>query len=153
MKYLPLEERREKAEALIELTGAKMPGTLMMTSEQLKEAANTGFDIGAHTVNHPILKTLSDQKAAEEIAESRNILQGVLDRPIDLFAYPNGVPGTDYSARDAKLVADIGFKAAVSTQPGYSSSETNRYELRRFTPWDKRPATFLGRLLKNYSGS
>jgi peptidoglycan/xylan/chitin deacetylase (PgdA/CDA1 family) len=46
--------------------------------------------IGSHTLTHPILTTLSEEDLEAEIGGSRLVLQDKLQRPIELFAYPNG---------------------------------------------------------------
>jgi 2-methylisocitrate lyase-like PEP mutase family enzyme len=74
-----------------------------------------------------------------------------LGRRIDLFAYPNGRPGRDYAPEHAKLVRELGFKAAVSTSWGAARSGHDLYQLPRFTPWDKTPLRFVLRLFRNYS--
>lgn len=150
IKYLPTECRLEKTQQLVELTGTRLPEDLMLSSSQLLELSERGVEIGAHTVSHPILRLLDSTRASSEIEQSRNNLVEILNKPVDLFAYPNGVPGVDYDLRHPTMLARLGFKAAVSTCAGYSVKETNIFELRRFTPWDSAPGKFLLRLLLNY---
>ena len=99
---------------------------------------------------HPILANLSADEARHEIAKSSSLLSNILDKPIKLFAYPNGVPGKDYTERDARIVESLGFQCAVSTASGVSTAATDPYQLKRFTPWDNKPSRFYLRLLKNY---
>ncbi len=149
LKHLAPQERAAKVRWLEGRVGANLPDNLMMSSEQLRSLVAQGMDIGAHTRFHPILARLTDAQAHEEIAGGREDLQHLLDRPVDLFAYPNGKPGMDFSERDARLVADLGFRAAVTTEPGVSISSTSAWALKRFTPWDKAPARFVVRMALN----
>lgn len=153
LKYLPQEERLEKSLAIAESTGARLPDDLMMSSQQLLDTANQGLEIGAHTVSHPILRNLSDQRARDEITRSRSELQARLNREVELFAYPNGKPGVDFTDRDVRLAGEAGFKGAVTTRAGFSAVSTNPFELRRFTPWDRSRWRFMARLLKNYTSA
>ena len=45
--------------------------------------------IGSHSMTHPILPTLSDAAIEVELRDSRRMLEAKLDRPADLFSYPN----------------------------------------------------------------
>jgi peptidoglycan/xylan/chitin deacetylase (PgdA/CDA1 family) len=98
-------------------------------------------------VNHPILRLLPDDAARAEIVDGRDALQALLQSPVDLFAYPNGRPGSDFAERDVALVREAGFAAAVSTASGVCTAASDRFQLPRFTPWDAAPARWLGRLV------
>ena len=45
------------------------------------------------------------------------------------------------------MVAEAGFEMAVSTRIGAVLDESDRYQLPRFTPWDRRMSLFGLRLL------
>jgi peptidoglycan/xylan/chitin deacetylase (PgdA/CDA1 family) len=98
-------------------------------------------------MTHPILRTLSDDVARDEIQLSRQALERITGRTIRTFAFPNGRPGDDYTVRDRDLVRDLGFEFALSTSPGVASSRSDLYQLPRFTPWDQEPSRWLMRLL------
>ena len=70
-----------------------------------------------------------------------------------LFAYPNGVPDHDYAAEHAAMVRECGFAAAVSTAWGSATRDTDRYQLPRFTPWDRSSLRYGVRLLHNLTRS
>jgi peptidoglycan/xylan/chitin deacetylase (PgdA/CDA1 family) len=107
------------------------------------------MEIGAHTATHPILTRLAPADARREIDQSRERLTAILGEPVSLFAYPNGKPGQDYGAEHVRMVRDAGFTAAVSTAWGVASTNSDLFQLPRFTPWDRRPAKFALRLLLN----
>ena len=60
--------------------------------DEIRQLANQGFEIGAHTVNHPILSRLPPARMLEEIRDSKSEIERQLDRPCRFFAYPNGGP-------------------------------------------------------------
>lgn len=128
---------------------SSLPENLMMTTQQVVKMFRSGVDIGGHTINHPILAKLSTQDAETEIIEGKKILESLIGSPIEYFAYPNGQPVQDYNADHIEIVKKCGFKAAVSTAWGVSSRGDDKYQLARFTPWDKKPEKFLFRLLVN----
>jgi peptidoglycan/xylan/chitin deacetylase (PgdA/CDA1 family) len=147
VKHLPPDQRRRQVERLCESVGADLPTDLMMTSDQVRRLTEAGMEIGAHTMTHPILRTLGAQNAAEEIDGSRVALEAITGRAVRAFAYPNGRPGEDYTERDRDLVASLGFKYAPSTRWGAATRESDVFQLPRFTPWDRTPARWLMRLL------
>ena len=153
LKYLPLPERDDKVQHVIESVGKPLPDDLMMTSDQVKNLHAAGMEVGAHTVNHPILSTLPDEDARQEISGSRAKIENIVGSAVNTFAYPNGTPGTDYSRRDVDLVRDLGFTTAVSTAWGVARPSTDSLQLPRFTPWDRSKHRFALRLMQNYGRS
>jgi peptidoglycan/xylan/chitin deacetylase (PgdA/CDA1 family) len=93
------------------------------------------MEIGGHTVKHPILLSLSEGDAHEEIAKGRAELESILGESIAGFAYPNGRPGGDYDDRHAAMVERQGFAYAVSTRWATCSKESDRFQLPRVAPW------------------
>ncbi len=148
-KYLAPIPRMAFVEQLAGACRAALPSTLMMTSAQVRALATAGMTIGAHTVSHPILARLGDVEARHEIAEGRAHLQQISGQCVSLFAYPNGKPGDDYLPRDVRLVRELGFEAAVSTAWGAASQTGDRWQVPRFTPWDRGRVAFGARLVRN----
>jgi peptidoglycan/xylan/chitin deacetylase (PgdA/CDA1 family) len=150
VKHLPTEQRSALVAEFCARIGAELPTDLMMTREQVRSLAAAGMEIGAHTLTHPILRNLTDEAARREIHESRSVLEGITGRTVRAFAYPNGRPGEDYSARDRAIVESLGFDYALSTRWGVASAKSDVFQLPRFTPWDQTPSRWLGRLLLTY---
>jgi len=148
LKEMPREPRDAEVERLVEQAGAALPEGLMMSRGQLRALHAAGMELGAHTVSHPILAHATPEEARAEIADSRAALEAIADAPVWLFAYPNGRPGIDYTTEHVRLVAELGFRGAVSTQWGANlTGRADPYQLRRFTPWDATPERFAARLL------
>lgn len=150
IKHLPPDDRLGRARSLATRIERPLPSNLMMTSDQVRSLAGTGMEVGAHTVNHPILRVLSDASAGAEIADSRRVLEAMIGQPVRAFAYPNGRPGDDYTERDRKLVESQQFELAVSTRAGVATTASDRFQLPRFTPWDRQPERWLARLLLTF---
>lgn len=148
VKHLESEQRALAAAQVAHSAGARLPDDLMMSTEQLRSLARA-MEIGGHTVNHPILTRVSTAQAREEIQANRAALATIAGRPITLFAYPNGVPVQDYAAEHVALVREAGYRAAVSTSWAAAAPDCDTYQLPRFTPWDRKPLHFVGRLLHN----
>ena len=149
LKYLPVAERRVATEAIATQAGVAPPTDLMMTSDEVRALRRTGMLIGAHTVTHPILARLNADQALAEIQDGQRTLQALLGERIGLFAYPNGKPGADYLPEHPNIVQQLGFDAAVSTAWGAAGTQTDLYQIPRFTPWDRTRGRFGLRLLRN----
>lgn len=80
-------------------------------------AASPVIEIGAHTLTHPPLATLSEDAAAAEMAGSRDRLEAETGRAVRHLAFPYGSPGTA-GVREARIAAALGFRTAVTTVPG-----------------------------------
>jgi peptidoglycan/xylan/chitin deacetylase (PgdA/CDA1 family) len=86
--------------------------------EIVELAADPLVTIGAHTVNHNMLKKMADESAVRaEMAMSRAVLEAALGRRPQHLAYPVGDP-TSAGPREFRIAAELGFKTAVTTRPG-----------------------------------
>ncbi len=149
IKYRAVPERQALVNDIAEMAAAPLPVDLMMTSSQVQQMQHAGMQIGAHTGSHPILARLSPTDARQEIVQSRDRLQALTGQRVGLFAYPNGKAGTDYLPEQARLVEELGFDAAVTTDWGAACTHTDPFRLPRFTPWDRSRMRFALRLCRN----
>ena len=150
IKYLDLEGREAAVQHLQRAAGVRtLPADLMMQSEQVRALHRAGMEIGAHTVNHPILTSLSAADAQRELSEGRSQLQQIIDAPVDVVAYPNGKPGRDYDRSHVAMVEHLGYRAAVSTAGGVSRSGDDLFQLPRFAPWSRSLLAWSAKLLLN----
>ncbi len=133
---------------LVQAAGQQMPDDLMMRSEQVLEMFRHGIDIGGHTVTHPILTSLSAELARHEISANRDALQAITGHRPTLFAYPNGKPDRDYDRCHARLVAEAGYTAAVSTAVGVSAPGRDAFEIPRFVLLETAPLQVVSRLMR-----
>ncbi len=124
------------------LRSKEIPFTLFITTsylhsheyineEQLKMLSSDPLcTIGAHSITHPMLRYSKDFQ--NEISGSKKILEEIICKPIDFFAYPYGRQSA-VSNRVRECVKKYGYKAAFSTifAPLSSVSLKNRYFLPR----------------------
>ncbi|WP_280154024.1 polysaccharide deacetylase family protein [Piscinibacter sp. XHJ-5] len=149
IKHFEQPQRDAATDAIVAAAGGRPSPALMMQPEQVRRLRTLGMDIGAHTVSHPILTRLDAQQARDEMASGKRALEQLLGEPVELFAYPNGVPGQDYAAEHVAMAQACGFRAAVSTAWGAASAQSDRFQLPRFTPWDRARWLYGARLLGN----
>ncbi len=84
------------------------------TREMVKEMHKKGIEIGAHTLNHFKLSTLTQEEQWKEIYNSKRLLEELIDDEVTSFCYPYG----DYDETTVKLVQKAGFHNAVTTEIG-----------------------------------
>ena len=149
IKHVDPNLREEVATHIGNLGGAHLP-KLMLSTDQLRRLSLAGVEIGGHTHSHPILASLSSESSKQEIALGKRKLEEQIGSPIRYFAYPNGCPGIDYLSEHTSYVEELGFEAALSTHWGVSGLNTDRYQIPRFTPWDKSRLGYIFRLALNH---
>jgi len=99
-----------------------------MSWNQARSLASAGFEVGAHTVNHPILSRIPLDEAKSEILASRDKINTELGHCSTTFCYPNGRPA-DYTG-DITEFCEQHFRAAICTSRG-TANVSELYELRR----------------------
>lgn len=86
-----------------------------MNVNQLIDVKSTGLvEIGAHTLNHPILTNETDEIASYEILRSIDWLKDILKCNIRYFVFPNG----NYGDREINILKNGGIKLAFTTERG-----------------------------------
>ncbi len=91
-------------------------------------AANNLFTFGAHTVTHPALANHDAQFQKKELMENRRFLREVTGQDINLLAYPYGI----YNEETLQVAAELGFKAAFTTEEKPVELNSSIYRLGRF---------------------
>lgn len=103
-----------------------------ISTEQLKEMAKDPLvTIGSHGVSHRVMTALSVDEQELELVESKETLQRLIGKSVDVYAYPHGQFSTD----TIKLLKKLNlYKAAfgVTGHPTNCFTESNRFDLPRF---------------------
>lgn len=150
LKHLPPASRQSRIDEMCSVIPVNPPNDLMMTSEHIRLLHEAGMEIGGHTVLHPILASTEKNAARAEIANGKEMLEGIIRAPVRFFAYPNGKPERDYLPEHVAMTRELGFEAAVSTAYGAARPGDDLYQLPRFTPWDRGgQARFVFRMIQN----
>ena len=147
-KYLPPDARAGLIRRLEHLVGDQLDADLMLTPAMVVELDRAGIEIGAHTISHPILTSLTDDSSRLEIEGGKQELEAIIGKPVRLFAYPNGKAGKDFDQRHTSMAREAGFAAAFTTAVGAVTGAQDLYQLPRSRPWDRTPLTFGLRLLR-----
>ncbi|MBN8698312.1 MAG: polysaccharide deacetylase family protein [Chitinophagales bacterium] len=117
LKCLPLKRINNIIASYRQQTGSEEKSPLNMNTDQLRELDASGLvTIGAHTINHPVLKNENDQDCFDEIDRSVKGLAEMLHHPVRYFAYPNGRPVLDFGERETNYLHKAGISMAFSTE-------------------------------------
>lgn len=112
------------------------PLDYVLSSQQIRELHQAGFEIGSHTVSHPRLTELGVEIIRAELVESKRHLENVIGSSVETFCYPQGF----YSRDVIRLVKEAGYRAAVISR--FSSGvpypwrpRNTAYDLARIYPY------------------
>jgi peptidoglycan/xylan/chitin deacetylase (PgdA/CDA1 family) len=113
---------------ILESLGA--PGTMFLTVTMLgwggriddagaKRLATRGWEIGSHTMTHPVLTNVEDATLHQELAESKRALEQLTGSTCTAIAYPTGKVDARVvaAAEAAGYVAGAALEGATSVPP------------------------------------
>jgi peptidoglycan/xylan/chitin deacetylase (PgdA/CDA1 family) len=78
--------------------------------DELAALADLGWEIGSHTVTHPRLTQVDDERLAAELSDSKDTIERRLGRPCTAVAYPYG----DVDARVVAAAERAGYAAGAA---------------------------------------
>ncbi len=102
-------------------------GYPMLTWPQLRQLADAGVEVGAHTVTHPFLTDIAPESAWEEIYQAKHEIEDRLGREVQAFSYPN----SKHNQLIREMVQRAGYRLAYGGNSGLSRRETDRYNFSR----------------------
>lgn len=77
----------------------------VLSPEQILEMSKN-FEVGAHTINHKYLTSITNKEAEYEIKQSKIELEKIIGRPVFGFCFPGG----KYRSIHIRFVNQAGFK-------------------------------------------
>ena len=114
-----------------------------LTVDQVKALIDDGWEIGAHSLTHPDLTTVSAAQLEAEVAGSRKLLQRTFGVKVESFCYPAGKNNETVQA----AVRSAGYDNATTVDAGIASRNSNPYALPRIRVNGRDlPADVLSRL-------
>lgn len=125
-------DKWEVIEALAEVLEVEIPVSapeafLPMSWEEARACERRGVSFGPHTVTHPVLSRVDDDRARTEIMDSWTRLRAEVEAPVPVFCYPDGSESA-YSSREVSQAREAGLRAAVTTMRGYVDSADFRHQ-------------------------
>ena len=101
--------------------------------DQISEMQQNNIEFYAHTKTHPILSRCTEEKIRHEISESKKSIEAKLERPANIFSYPNG-KFDDLNDAVIALLKSEGYIAAFTAEEGLDNTGENidLFRLRRY---------------------
>ena len=99
----------------LELNEKELSGDFFMTSEQVKELSDSGFEIGCHSHNHYALDLQPRDIVAKELRTSKNHLESVLKKPLTTISYPHG--GANEMVCDVARAQGFSYGITIELRP------------------------------------
>jgi len=96
-----------------------------MNREQLKELVGGGMSVGSHGLTHARMGDLPLPDLDEELVQSREKLEGMLDIPIRHLAFPGGV----YNGQVLERAERAGYECVCTSVPGLAASHSILHRL------------------------
>jgi peptidoglycan/xylan/chitin deacetylase (PgdA/CDA1 family) len=122
--------------ALPVLSQRKWPGVLNLETKLLatdlkppdvRAMLEAGWEVDAHTIDHPDLTTVDSAQLTSEVAGSRREIRKRFGVPVNFFCYPAG----KYDDTVIAAVKAAGFLGATTTELGLASPSQSPYKLSR----------------------
>ncbi|MET0606874.1 MAG: polysaccharide deacetylase family protein [Beijerinckiaceae bacterium] len=104
-------DRRERVDSLC-----------LDAKEVAQIATHPLVSIGAHTRTHPMLATVSLERARGEIVAAKAELETLIGKPVRHFAYPIG-DARNAGPREFLLAREAGYASALTIRPGMLFAE------------------------------
>ena len=99
----------------------------LLSWEEVRLLQEAGIEFGCHSLVHRPMTGMHLAELAEETVQACAILEEGLAAPVTTLAYPHGAEN-EFVRR---VMADLGFQAAVSCEPGISERGDDPLRLRR----------------------
>ncbi|WAJ70697.1 glycosyltransferase [Catenovulum adriaticum] len=146
-KYQTLRQRHQLLTQLCRKLSFEVESSsdnLMLSENEIKMLSDNGMLIGSHTLDHPILALEERQVALNQLSEDKARLEMLIDKPVSLFAFPNGKPGYDYNEETIELIKRSGYKYAFTTcNTPFEQHANSLYEIPRMSAPASAKMSFL----------
>lgn len=101
------------------------PGYL--SHSQVRDLSAQGFEIGCHSLTHPYLPDVDDDRLREETAGAKDRLEQIAGAPVVHFSCPGG----RWDRRVLNAVKAANFRTMATSRTGANSTNTSPFSLTR----------------------
>ncbi len=98
-----------------------------LSTAQLKQLANLGFEIGCHSMTHPYLPDLNETSLQNEIVGAKFQLEQILGKHIEHFSCPGG----RFNRRVIEIARSVKYRSFATSRTHANSESTDRFALGR----------------------
>jgi peptidoglycan/xylan/chitin deacetylase (PgdA/CDA1 family) len=100
-----------------------------MSHAQVRELRALGFEIGCHSLTHPYLTDVDDNRLRDETTGAKDRLEQIAGVRVDHFSCPGG----RWNARVVRAVKRANFRTMATSRTGINFSTTDPFTLTRVT--------------------
>lgn len=134
LKKLSDEEKDKEINRLAQEFGVEIPKLppkefAPMNWKEARQLDKGLVKIESHTVTHPILPNVDEERLRDELTFSKAKLEKELEREMKIFCYPDG--GLNEKVRDA--VEQANYQCAVTTELGFNDENDDLFLLKRIS--------------------
>jgi len=99
----------------------------MLSWKQIMEMADSGMEIGSHTLTHRPPSQLTKEELKFELSESKKILEYHLEREIKFISSPTGY----HNKLIGKVAKEVGYEAVCIGKIGSNNINSDLFSLKR----------------------
>lgn len=107
------EEVLSRLATILEADSSVPVDSLYLGIDDIRDLVGQGWSAGSHSVSHPLLVGLSEERQRRELVDSGTRLAQILGQWPRTFAYPDGA----WDDATARQVREAGYSAAVTLEP------------------------------------
>ncbi len=107
----------------------------------LREAADSGFEVGVHGVTHRMLSACTRAEVVSEFRDCKTYLEDLLGRPVRHAS----IPGGDMTTTVVDCAREAGVTSLANSCPGVNRSDSPPFDLRRLAIKAETASTTIGR--------
>ncbi|MBA2380355.1 MAG: polysaccharide deacetylase family protein [Blastocatellia bacterium] len=128
------------------------PSHRLLSREEVRKLDEGDLvEVGAHSVTHSSLGSLTRDDQVNEIRECKSVLEDILERPVTNFAYPFG-KDWDFNQETIDAVREAGFGSACSTTRTHVGRDADLFRLPRVVASDLNAEQFDRFLFDLFNG-
>lgn len=98
-----------------------------LSRQQICDLNNSNMCIGSHTKTHRFLSNLSKDEIQSELADSKKILEDIIDAKVEHLSLPGGRSNN----KVVNIAKQVGYKTICKSHIGCNSSNSNLFHLSR----------------------
>lgn len=118
-----------------------------LSKNDVVEMSRSGIEFGSHSMNHKLFNKITPAEIDNEVVESKNAIENLVQKPCKIFAYPAGF----YNEAAIGALKKSGYTGAFTTVYGNDDAldlyALNRVEILRR---DARPFQFSKKIKSNF---
>ena len=104
---------------------------VMLSWDQIREMSENNMTIASHTMTHLNLPNATPDDANQEIIQSKELLEEMIQKEVNHFSYPNGGKYEYYNEKIKSFVKQAGYKTATTSNNGVTRIGDDALELNR----------------------